>query len=81
MWYALALLSLNPEIEVPSTVAPLSRLLPELGQRANMRLVAGASVREDVVGIASPKRPVRATFAGTLFCLPGKGAAVRASER
>ncbi len=52
------------EIEVPATVAPLSRLLPELGQRANMRLVAGASVREDVVGIASPKRPVRELMDG-----------------
>ena len=52
------------EIEVPATVAPLSRLLPELGQRANMKLAAGASVREDVVGIASPKRPVRELMDG-----------------
>jgi hypothetical protein len=52
------------EIEVPATVAPLSRLLPELGRRASMKLVAGASVREDVVGIASPKRPIRQLMDG-----------------
>lgn len=52
------------EIEVPATVAPLSRLLPELGRRANMKLVAGTNVRDDVVGIASPKRPVRELMDG-----------------
>lgn len=52
------------EIEVPATVAPLSRLLPELGQRANMKLVAGTKVRDDVVGIASPQRPVRELMDG-----------------
>ncbi len=53
MWIVLSLLYIAPEIEVPATVAPLSRLLPELSQRANMKLVAGVSVREDVVGATS----------------------------
>ncbi len=64
MLIVLSLLCIRPEIEVPATVAPLSRLLPELGQRANMKLVAGANVRHDVVGLASPKRPVRELMDG-----------------
>lgn len=55
MWIVLSLLCLSPEVEVPATVAPLSRLLPELGQRANKKLVAGASVREDVVVAATQR--------------------------
>lgn len=61
----LAALVLYPfEIEVSPQVAPLSRLLPEIGRRMDMKLVADASVRNDVMGIASPKRPVQVILDG-----------------
>lgn len=59
------------EVDVPSTVDPLSRLLPTLGQRAGMKLFAGESVRDDVVGIASPKRPIKALMDGIAEAVNG----------
>lgn len=43
-----------PQSSIEPTVAPLGRLLPELGKRFSLDLQAGANVRDDVVGIASP---------------------------
>lgn len=54
----LGLLCLAPtEFEVPAQVAPLGRLLPEIGRRMDMKLFAEASVRDDVMAIVSPARP------------------------
>jgi len=52
------------EIEVSATVAPLSRLLPQIGTQAGTKLVAGASVRKDILAIASPRRPIRELMDG-----------------
>lgn len=52
------------EAEIPAMVGPLERLIPEIGTRLNMKLIAGASVKSDVVGIASPKRPAKVIMDG-----------------
>ncbi len=52
------------EIDISATVEPLSRLLPQIGSKASLKLSADASVAEDVVGIASPKRPIRELMDG-----------------
>lgn len=43
------------EVEIPATVGPLGRVLPEIGAHLDLKLFAEASVRDDVVGIVSPK--------------------------
>ena len=64
-WIAVALLLMpRAEVEVLSTVAPLGRLLPDLSQRAGIKLLASASVQGDVVAISSPKRPIRELMDG-----------------
>jgi hypothetical protein len=52
------------EAEIPAMVGPLDRLIPEIGTRLNMKLIAGVSVKSDVVGIASPKRPAKVIMDG-----------------
>lgn len=52
------------EAEIPAIVGPLDRLIPEIGAHFNMKLIAGASVKSDVVGIASPKRPAKVILDG-----------------
>lgn len=54
----------STEAEVPSIVGPLDRVLPQIAARFNMRLIAGTSVRADVIGIASPKRPAKVIMDG-----------------
>ena len=60
---AVSLLNVQ-ETEIPAMVAPLERLIPEIGTRFNMKLIAGVSVKSDVVGIASPKRPAKVIMDG-----------------
>lgn len=68
----LAIIALSQaDVDVPSTVDPLSRLLPALGQRAGMKLFAGESVKDDVVGIASPKRPIKELMDGIAEAVNG----------
>lgn len=40
-------------------VAPASRLLPEVGRKLGMKLIAGSSTKDDVLAIASPPRPAQ----------------------
>jgi len=60
---ALALVVMPAEIEVPATVARLGALLPSLSQTSGRKLVAASNVDEDVIGIASPKRPIEEIMA------------------
>lgn len=57
-------LSQGTEADVPSIVGPLERVLPQIGARFNMRLVAGQSVKSDVLAIASPKRSAKVIMDG-----------------
>lgn len=62
-------LSQGTEADVPSIVGPLERVLPQIGARFNMRLVAGQSVKSDVIAIASPKRPAKVIMDGIAAAL------------
>ena len=66
MSWLIAALVLHPvQFEVPATVAPLGRLLPNLGKRLGMELGADASVRDDVMGIVTlPSTSAEAILAG-----------------
>lgn len=52
------------QVEIPAQVAPLGRLLPELGKRLDQKLFADASVRDDVMAVASPARPAQEILDG-----------------
>lgn len=55
MSWLVAALVLSPiQVEVPATVAPLGRLLPNLGKRLGIELAADPSVKDDVVAVATP---------------------------
>lgn len=54
----------SQEVAIPAMVAPASRLLPEVGRSLGMRLVAGSSTKDDVLAIASPRRPASAILEG-----------------
>lgn len=54
----------QPTVEVPVQVAPLGRLLPELSKRLDKKLIADASVRNDVMAVVSPARPLQEILDG-----------------
>mgnify|MGYP000963440698 CR=1 FL=1 len=53
-WLVAALVLAPGQVEVPATVAPLGRLLPSIGKRLGLELVADPNVRDDVMGIVIP---------------------------
>ncbi len=52
------------QVEIPAQVAPLGRLLPELGKRLGLDIVADSSVRTDVMAVASQARPAQEILDG-----------------
>lgn len=53
-WLVAAVVFSPVQVEVPATVAPLGRLLPNLGKRLGIELAADPSVRDDVMGMVIP---------------------------
>ncbi|MCC7433802.1 MAG: hypothetical protein IT363_03895 [Methanoregulaceae archaeon] len=56
---ALVTLSQNGKFAIPCMVAPASRLIPEVGRKLGIKLIAGSSTKDDVLAISSPPRPAQ----------------------